>query len=164
MAIIKPTLNLVSQPSDYSVTAEQGPLSMSMNLSTTFDLTCVGVESGQYTVNIADGAAGWLFDGSLAEDLDGGVSGADGCFLYLKNLTPTTSANLIMIGVVADATEVNADLSGDEAPARLFTLKPQEWAFFPFDHTMNIVVDSDVDATVLEWTRWDRSVISSIQT
>ena len=157
MAIIKPTLGIVSNASDYSVAAEQGPLSVALDLSTTVDITTVGVESGTMTVNAADNATGWLFDGSLAEDVDGGVAGTDGSFIYMKNMTASGGTGDIFVGVVADATETVADMSGVESAARMFTLKPQEFAFFPYDHTMNIMLDTATDGTKLEWWRFDRT-------
>tara|TARA_R110002020_G_scaffold19629_1_gene67589 strand:+ start:527 stop:1021 length:495 start_codon:yes stop_codon:yes gene_type:complete len=157
MAIIKPTLTLVSNASDYSVTAEQGPLSFSLDLSTTVNITTVGVESGTMTVNTADNATGWLFDGSLAEDVDGGVAGTDGSFVYMKNMTATGVAGDIYVGVTADATETVQAMEGAESANRMFTLKPQEFAFFPYDHTMNIMLDTSTDGTKLEWWRFDRT-------
>ena len=65
MAIIKPTLAIKAFASDYSVTADQGPLSVALDLSVTTDVTTVGVNSGRKLVSRADGAGGTLFDGSL---------------------------------------------------------------------------------------------------
>ena len=45
MAIIKPTLSIISNASNYSVASEQGPLSVALNLSVTDDVTIVGVKS-----------------------------------------------------------------------------------------------------------------------
>ena len=163
MAIITPKLTVTSNSSDYSVVAEQGPISVAMSLITSTPITCVGVESGILTVNIADNATGWLFDGSLGEDADGGVMGVDGSYVFLKNSTALTSANLILVGVVADATETVTPMETVEDEHRLFSLKPQEFAWFPFDHTMNIMVDTDTDGTKLEWFRFDRTRAGSIQ-
>ena len=158
MATIKPTLTIQSNASDATT---PGPLSVALSLSTTVDITTVGVESGTMTVNIADGAAGWLFDGSLSEDVDGGVGGTDGSFVYMKNMTASGGANLIYVGVVADATETNPEMATAEDADRMFTLKAQEFAFFPYDHTMNIMVDASVDSTKLEWWRFDRTEATS---
>jgi len=162
MAIITPKLTITSNSSDYAVATEQGPISVAMSLITSTPVTCVGVESGILTVNTADNATGWLFDGSLGEDADNGVMGVDGSYIFLKNMTATTSANLILVGVVADVTETVTAMEADESAARLFSLKPQEFAWFPFDHTMNIMVDTDTDGTKLEWFRFDRTRAGSI--
>ena len=66
----------------------------------------------------------------------------------------------IYVGVVADATETNPDMSAAEDADRMFTLKPQEFAFFPYDHTMNIMIDTGTDGTKLEWWRFDRTTAS----
>ena len=133
-----------------------------MSLITSTPVTCVGVESGILTVNEADNAAGILFDGSLGEDEDGGVAGTDGSYIFLKNMTPTTSANLIMVGVAADNEAASADMSIAEDEHRMFTLKPQEFAWFPFDHTMDLHIDTDTNGTKLEWFRFDRTRAGSI--
>lgn len=165
MAIIKPTLTLVSNASDYSVTAEQGPLSVALDLSTTVDITTVGVNSGRKLVSAAEAGAAsdYLFDGSVAEDVDGGVAGTDGCYLYLKNMTAAGGTGDIYIGIEADDADLTdaADLSAGEAAARLFTLKPQEFAFFPYDFTMDISVDSSGSNIVLEWWKFDRTGTTS---
>ena len=158
MATIKPTLGIVSNASDASTLP--GPLSVALDLSTSVDITIVGVQSGITTVNQADGAAGWLFDGSLAEDVDGGTAGEDGSFIYMKNMTASGVTGDIYVGVVADATETNPDMSAAEDADRMFTLKPQEFAFFPYDHTMNIMIDTGTDGTKLEWWRFDRTTAS----
>lgn len=154
MATIKPTLSIASNASDATT---PGPLSVALSLSTSTNLTVVGVESGTMTVNAADNATGWLFDGSLAEDVDGGVAGTDGSFIYMKNMTASGGTGDIYVGVVADATETVQAMEAAESANRMFTLKPQEFAFFPYDHTMNIMLDTATDGTKLEWWRFDRT-------
>ena len=162
MATIKPTLNIVSNASGSTT---PGPLSVALNLSTSTDITVVGVQSGVKVVSQAEAgsAADYLFDGSLAEDVDGGVAGTDGSFIYLKNMMAVGSTGAILIGIEADDADLTdaVDLDGAEAAARLFSLKPQEFAFFPFDHTMDITVDAiAADNLNLEWWRFDRTAAS----
>jgi len=154
MATIKPTLSIVSNASDATI---PGPLSVALSLSTTVDVTVVGVESGTMTVNTADNAAGILFDGSLAEDVDGGVAGADGSYIYMKNMTVSGGTGDIYVGVGADDDAATQEMATAEDPHRMFTLKPQEFAFFPYDHTMDIHLDTSTDGTKLEWWRFDRT-------
>jgi len=154
MATIKPTLSIVSNASDATI---PGPLSVALSLSTTVDVTVVGVQSGTMVVNTADNATGWLYDGSLAEDVDGGVAGVDGSYVYMKNMTASGGTGDIYVGVVADATETVTPMESAEDEHRMFTLKPQEFAFFPYDHTMNIMLDTSTDGTKLEWWRFDRT-------
>ena len=162
MAIIKPTLAIKAFASDYSVTADQGPLSVALDLSVTTDVTTVGVNSGRKLVSRADGAGGTLFDGSLITG-DSAASGSHGSFLYLKNMTAAGGTGNIIIGVEADDADTTdqADISDTGNASRLFTLLPQEFAFFPYDHTMDIIVDAAADNVVLEWWKFDRSTTVS---
>ena len=163
MAIIKPTLSILANDADATIA---GPLSMALNLTTSTDVTVVGVESGVKTVSRAEAGdkTDYLFDGSLAEDVDGGVAGTDGSFVYLKNMMAVGSTGAILIGIEADDADLTdaIDLDANEEPQRLFSLKPQEFAFFPYDHTMDIVVDAMLaDNLKLEWWRFDRTEASS---
>ena len=162
MAIIKPTLTIVSNAADHSVTADQGPLSMALDLSTTVDITTVGVNSGRKTVSQAEGDLDTLFDGSTITG-DSAAAGTHGSFLYLKNMTASGGTGDIMIGIEVDDSDLTdaADLSPTGSADRLFTLKPQEFAFFPYDHTMDITVDATADSIVLEWWKFDRTTTVS---
>ena len=162
MAIIKPTLQIQSFPSDYSVVADRGPLSFNLDLSTTVDLTTVGVNHGVKTVSQAEGDLDTLFDGSTITG-DSAAAGTNGSFLYLKNMTAAGGTGSIMIGIEADDSDVTdaVDLSTAGNAARLFTLNPQEFAFFPYDGTMDISVDATADNTILEWWKFDRTTTTS---
>lgn len=162
MAKIKPTLSIVASAYD---AANAGPLSVALNLSTSVDITTVGVNSGVKLVSTteAGAASDYLFDGSIVEDVDGGIAGDDGCFLYLKNMTAAGGTGDIYIGIEPDDADLTdaADLAAGEAAARLFTLKPQEFAFFPYDFTMDISVDSNGTNIKLEWWKFDRTGTTS---
>jgi len=146
MAVIKPTLTLVSNAS--AATTDPGPLSVALTLSATDSLTVDEVASGIYTFDDATSHT-TIFDGSSfgADGLGGTVGG----YIYLKN---TSTSATVYIGIVADGGSASdIDASGDAA--RLFTLKAQEFAWLPYDYTMDVTADSDGAAT-LEWWRFDR--------
>ena len=96
MAVIKPTLSIVSNASDFATTADQGPLSMALNLSVTDDITIVGVKSQVLSFTNTNVVALLTDDATtgdegaittVAED----VAGTHGAFLYFKNTCPTPS-------------------------------------------------------------------------
>ena len=57
----------------------------------------------------------------------------------------------IYVGAVADGTSASTLDDADDA-VRLFTLKQGEFAFLPYDYTMDLVVDAEnADATLEYW-------------
>ena len=143
MAVIKPTLSLISNAS--SASTDPGPLSIALSLSATDSLTVDTVESKTL---VFTGASDHqvLFDGSAKDDT--GVAGTGGGFIYMKNATASDLD--IYIGAVADATSASDLASGDDA-VRLFTLKQGEFCFMPYDYTMDIVTDAEGAATLEYW-------------
>ena len=143
MGVIKPTLTLTSNAS--SASADAGPLSVALSLSATDSLSVDQVVSKIIDV---DGTHGKLLD---ASDFCAGGSataeaGADGAFVYVKNVTAAGSGRNIMIG------SADAGLSGSVDPDspsanRLFTLQPQEFAWFPWDCTFDIWEDANGTST-----------------
>tara|TARA_R110002096_G_scaffold248617_1_gene441026 strand:- start:75 stop:518 length:444 start_codon:yes stop_codon:yes gene_type:complete len=146
MAVIKPTLTLTSNAS--TAGTDPGPLSVALSLSATDSLTVDSVKAATLAVSATEAT---LFDGSA--EGTAGTGGTVGGFVYLKN-TSTTAARLVHIGIVADDGSA-ADLVQSGDVARLFTLKVGEFAFFPFDYTMDITVDAD-GAGTLEYWLFDR--------
>ena len=147
MAVIKPTLTLTSNSS--SATTDAGPLSVALSLSATDSLTVDTVKSSIITPSTTHSI---LFDGS-AEDAGSEVAGTNGAFLYMKN---TSSADYdVYIGIEADGASATA-LEGNADAQRLFTLKQGEFAFFPYDYTMDISVDAENAAATLEWWLFNR--------
>jgi len=146
MAVIKPTLTLTSNAS--TATTDPGPLSVALSLSATDSLTVDSVKAATLTVSTTEET---LFDGSA--EGTAGTGGTVGGFIYLKN-SSTTTTRLVHIGIVADEGSA-ADLVQSGDVARLFTLKVGEFAFFPFDYTMDITVDAD-GAGTLEYWLFDR--------
>tara|TARA_R100000084_G_C4572696_1_gene110004 strand:+ start:122 stop:568 length:447 start_codon:yes stop_codon:yes gene_type:complete len=143
MGVIKPTLTLTSNAS--SATTDAGPLSVALSLSATDSLTVDTVESRTLVFSGA-GDHQVLFDGSAKDD--GGTAGTHGGFIYFKNATASDLD--IYIGAVADGAGAS-DLAAADDAVRLFTLKQGEFAFFPYDYTMDIVTDAEGAATLEYW-------------
>ena len=130
MGVIKPTLTLTSNAS--SAATDAGPLSVALSLSATDSLSVDQVESR--IINV-DGTHGLLL---AASNFSATASaGTDGAFVYIKNITAVGSGRNIMIGVA------NENLSSDDETDRLFTLQPQEFAFFPWDCSQDIYEDAN---------------------
>ena len=160
MAVIKPTFTLTANKS--SSTTNPGPLSVALSLSASDLLTVDTVKSEIVTVGTS-GAL--LIDGSImsgTETATEGAGGTYGGFVWMKNTTASGS-NLIYIGVDHDGggTSVN-DISDDNQSddfsqvTRIFTLQRGEFAWFPFDYTMDIFVDANAAAQQLEYWVFDR--------
>ena len=147
MAVIKPTLTLTSNSS--SATTDAGPLSVALSLSATDSLTVDTVEAATITPSTT---VSTLFDGS-AKDIGSEVAGTNGGFLYFKN---TSAADYdVYIGIEADGASAT-ELQGNADAQRLFTLKQGEFAFFPYDYTMDITVDAENAAATLEYFLFNR--------
>lgn len=152
MAVITPTITLSANKS--SATTNPGPLSVALALSASDVLTVDTVTSK--IVAVGDTSGTLLIDGSAYVP---GLGGTDGGYIFLKNTT-ASGTNLIYVGVEANgvlsdlAGGTSADGTGD--PKRLFTLKRGEFAWFPFDYTMDITVDANAAAQQLEYWIFDR--------
>ena len=146
MAVITPTLTLTSNASTAS--SSPGPLSVALSLSATDSLTVDKVIAETLTVGTTQSV---LFDGSAQDD--GGTAGQHGGFVYLKNAT--ASDHDIYIGAVAEGTSATSLDDADDA-LRFFTLKQGEFAFFPYDYTMDVLVDGENAACVLEYFLFNR--------
>ena len=130
MGVIKPTLTLTSNAS--TATTDAGPLSIALTLSATDSLAVDQVATK--IVNV-DGTHGILWDAS--DYAATAAAGTDGGFVYIKNVTAAGSGRNIMIGVE------NENLSSDDEADRLFTLQPQEFAWFPWDMSQDIYEDAN---------------------
>ena len=147
MAVIKPTLTLTSNSS--SATTDAGPLSVALSLSATDSLTVDTVEAATITPSTT---VSTLFDGS-AKDAGSEVAGTNGGFLYFKN---TSAADYdVYIGIEADGASAT-ELQGNADAQRLFTLKQGEFAFFPYDYTMDITCDAEHATATLEYFLFNR--------
>jgi hypothetical protein len=130
MGVIKPTLTLTSNSS--AASSDAGPLSIALSLSATDSLSVDQVVSKIIDV---DGTHGLLLDAS--DFSAAAAAGTDGAFVYMKNITAVGSGRNIMIGVA------NENLSSDDETDRLFTLQPQEFAWFPWDCSQDIYEDAN---------------------
>ena len=144
MPKIKPTLSLTANKGTHGTTP--GPLPTSIAISATKDLTVDKVEIEIWTSTGTGNSV--LIDGS--DYVGSGVGGADGSFLYLKNIT-ASGTEKIYIGHGADS-----DVAANTA-LRLMSLMPGEFAFFPYDYTTDIIVDASAAAQKLEVWRYNRS-------
>ena len=75
-------------------------------------------------------------------------------------ITPSTTASTLFDGSTKDiGSEVAAtELEGNADAQRLFTLKQNEFAFFPYDYNMDIIVDAENAAATLEYFLFNRAV------
>ena len=146
MGVIKPTLTLTSNSS--AAATDAGPLSIALSLSATDSLTVDTVKSQIITPSTTHSI---LFDGSAQDD--GGTAGTHGSFIYMKN---TSTADYdVYIGVGADGFSAT-DMAGADDADRFMTLKQGEFAFFPWDYTMDISVDAENAAATLEYWLFNR--------
>ena len=151
MAVIKPTFTLTSNKS--SATTNPGPLSVALSLSANDLLTVDTVVSEVITVAYSSAAdtAVLLIDGSAY--MGTGAAGTDGGYVWMKNTT-SSGANLIHIGIHPPGLE-DIDDNGDDH--RFMTLKPGEFAFFPFDYTQDISIKASAASQTLEYWLFDRA-------
>ena len=147
MATITPTLTIAANASSAST---PGPISTALSISATTALTVDAVEAK--TLTFADASDHQkIFDGS-AQDAGSEVAGDNGGFIYFKNATASDLD--IYIGIEPDG-DAAAALETNGNPARLLTLKQNEFAFIPFDYTMDITADAEGAAT-LEYFLFNR--------
>ena len=130
MGVIKPTFTLTSNSSKAATDA--GPLSMALSLSATDSLSVDVVKS--QIVDVDESHTKLL---SYDDYTASGSAGTDGAWIYIKNITAAGSGREIMIGVA------NEHLGTAGEADRLFTLQPQEWAWFPWDCTQDIYEDAN---------------------
>ena len=163
MATIKPTFSLTANSE--SASTNPGPMSMGLALSVTDSLTVDIVEQDTYTVTTTRAL---ILDGSSIHGATTSMDpGTDGGYMFMKNNDSTTGNN-IHVGIVAPAHASNdpatpatdgatSSLDGTtQETLRTLTLKPREFAWFPWDYTGDIWVESAQNSPVLEWWRFDR--------
>ena len=141
MGVIKPSLTLTANASTASSNA--GPLSVALSLSATDSLAVTKVQSkilDVFGAHASGDSGGILW--AASDYTASGEAGTDGAFVYIKNITAAGSGRNIMIGA---ATLEN--LSDNGEADRLFTLQPQEFAFFPWDCTVDLNFDANGDTT-----------------
>ena len=145
MGKIKPTLTIVSNAA--SATTDPGPLSFALNLtakphsadSYALDVTKVESKIMTLTAGSEADATHRVFDANTFTSNP--ETANDGGFVYLKNLlaenSPRDGLHDILIGHKTGAKDLDTDGEAD----RLMTLRPGEFAFFPWDFTEDIIAD-----------------------
>ena len=136
---ITPTLTITSN--SYTATTNPGPTSSPLAISVTDLLDVSQVDSNIVTVGTTDAVLFTATDYTAGTD-----AGTDGGFVFLRNLTDqtsfTTSSDIYIGHNPAGDGEMEDSGAADED--RLMTLKPGEFAFFPWDMEANIHVDASV--------------------
>lgn len=164
---IKPTITVAANKN--TATNNPGPLSVGLSLSTADLLTVDNVQSE--IVSITNGGEKILLDGEKLSGGDG-AGGTVGGYVYFSNISAASTTNFIYIGVGAD-NDIAADLSGadqiddfsDDAAGnanvgatRFMTLKVGEFAWFPWDYTTRLFIDTNAGtAQKLEYWVFDRA-------
>ena len=182
---IKPKFSFTSNSESATTDAGPSSIAMSLVTTPTDDangrLTVDVMEIMQIetstTLNAnANGTNGPIDGSALAElggaDADGGdnlTAGTVGGLIYLKNKSTTTNEN-IFIGIVAAGgsntpTAPAAGGSGGTTTCldndthdtlRTMTLKPGEFAFFPWDYVGDLHWQAQTGTPELEYIRFDR--------
>ena len=157
MAVIKPTLSIVSNASDFATTADQGPLSMALNLSVTDDITIVGVKS--QVLSFTNTSVVALFtdagnEGAITTVADD-VAGTNGAFLYFKNTSP--GDHDIYFAHEATSTGTGSDLSTAGDADRFGTLKQGEFMFVPWDYAGQFSIQPENSAATAEYFIFSRT-------
>tara|TARA_R100001463_G_scaffold87235_1_gene141935 strand:+ start:228 stop:674 length:447 start_codon:yes stop_codon:yes gene_type:complete len=148
MAVITPTLTITANAA--SASSSPGPSSSAISLSVTDSITVDVLKASTVTPSTT---VGLLFDGS-AEDAGSEVAGTNGSYIYFKN---TSAADHdVYIGIEADGV-TPTELQGNADAQRFMTLKQGEFAFFPWDYTMDITVDAENAAATLEYMLFNRA-------
>ena len=170
---IKPTLTLTANSS--SASTDAGPLSIALSLSVTDTLTVDTVTSEVVSLNTTPAQ---LLDGSVlcggTETPSTAAANQQGGWVYLKN---AGTAKAAYIGIISShnpagssdsitgsdtPTAPHASTSGHLAEAanttlRTMTLRPGEFAFFPWDYAGDIYAECEhSDGTTLEYFLFDR--------
>ena len=179
---IKPTFNLTSAAFD--ATTDPGPLSWVLTLATTPNADANGriqVDTVIQDTLTTSTTPTELFSGKSGHDImsdnnstDIWTPGTDGGFLYMKN-TDTSGTDSIYVGIVSNCHDNDGGCVGTDSPTaptagsaghlaatdnatlRTFTLKPGEFAWFPWDYTGRIFVENNAGDPVLEYWLFNRA-------
>jgi len=146
---IKPTLTLTANKS--SASSLPGPLSVALSLNGTGSFSVDSVQSE--IVTVSNGTPQQLLQQDIT--MGGpGVGGTAGGFLYMKNISTTSTTDFIYVGCDPTADDLEGSPGADAK--RLFTLKTGEFAFFPYDYNYDINIDSNAANQTLEYWLFDR--------
>ena len=151
MAKIKPTFTLTANKS--SASSNPGPLSVALALNTTQLLDVDTVTSEIITVPFSSASDNATLMIDHTAYVGSGVAGTDGGYLYIKNIT-ASGTDHVFIGAHAPGL---SDIDDNDDTSRLFTLDVGEFAFFPYDYTMDISVDASAANQKVEYWLFDRT-------
>ena len=168
MAKILPTIAFTSNANTASTNS--GPNSMAIAASITDSLTVDLMEQQLITTSatttiFANGSDHAIASGGAADGDSGNTPGTVGGYVFLKNNSSTAGDDLY-IGIVAagglqapTAPTGGTDLeSAVDTTLRTMTLKPGEFAWFPWDYMGDLYYKAAAGKTpVLEYWRWDRA-------
>ena len=147
MATITPKLTLTANA---NTATTPGPLSVALSLSTSLALTVDKTQARTHT--FASATDHFTMLDASTEDLGSEVAGLNGCFVYAKNISATDLD--VYIGGTHDLAA--GDLASNANSDRLFTLRQNEFAFFPWDYTNDLTTDAESGA-VLEYFIFNRA-------
>ena len=134
---ITPTLTITSNK--FNATSNPGPTSSPINISVSDLLDVTQVDSNIVTVSTTAKA---LF--TVSNYTADHTAGTDGGFIFLRNLTEglTTTADIYVGHNATGGVASGLEDSGTADEDRLMTLKPGEFAFFPWDMEGEFSVDA----------------------
>ena len=137
MATITSALTITANDSSH---ATPGPLSFALNLSQSkaiSGLTKVETKIMDITAGSEADATHMIFDASTFTS--SAQVEVDGGYVYLRNMLadPSNNTHDVHIGFTAGA----KDLATDGNTERLMTLKPGEFAFFPWSMAQDLTAD-----------------------
>ena len=134
---ITPTLTITSNK--FNATSNPGPTSSPINISVSDLLDVTQVDSNIITVSTTAKA---LF--TVSNYTVGHTAGTDGGFIFLRNLTEgfTTTADIYIGHNPTSGVASGLEDGGTADEDRLMTLKPGEFAFFPWDMEGEFSVDA----------------------
>ena len=165
MAVITPTISIRSNTS--TATTNPGPLSVALSLSGS-DVLTVDTATSAIITPPNSGAPLKFLDGDALQGGDSYDAPGDyGAYVYMKNTT-STGSNLIYIGFGAGALQggaAPADMGAsgtaldhaDDASFRFMTLKPGEFAFFPWDYLQDFYCGASAASQTLEYWIFDKA-------
>ena len=151
MATITPALTITANDSSH---ATPGPLSFALSLNQSkaiSGLTKVETKIMDITAGSESAATHTVFDKDAFVS-SGAQTDQDGGYVYLRNMladnSPVDRLHDVLIGFGGAK-----DLDGDGESVRLMTLRPGEFAFFPWDMTEDLVCDikETNDAALEAW-------------
>jgi len=147
MATITPKLTITANSNTAST---PGPMSVALSLSTTLGLTVDKTQAKTHT--FASATDHFTIIDSDTEDNGSEEAGINGAFVYVKNISATDLD--VFIGNVHDAAA--EDLAANADQTRLFTLRQNEFAFFPWDYTTDLITDA-ASGAIIEYFVFNRS-------